>query len=178
MVCPKLLGQTISLPMAPLNIDLRHINKTDSLGAKSGYWCESSNDMIWLCFYEDGEKNGLAQCFRKLSNGQYFLQSFGYYQHNKPAYQWQFFYNNGMIATLQTKISKNYEFLNEAEKAGFYNPQSTSQCYIINYNTSGKITSEGWCIFQNDVEEDAQEVGIWKYFTPNGMCSKNKSLEY
>ncbi len=60
MVCPNLLGQTISLPMAPLNIDLHHINKTDSLGEKSGYWCETSNDMIWLCFYEDGEKNGPA----------------------------------------------------------------------------------------------------------------------
>ncbi len=83
-----------------------------------------------------------------------------------------------MIATLQTKISKNHEFLNEAERAGFYNPQSTFQCYIINYDISGKITSEGWCIFQNDIEEDAQEVGIWKYFTPHGMCSKNKSLEY
>ena len=94
------------------------------------------------------------------------------------AYQWLFFYTNGMVATSQTKISKNSNFLKEAQNAGFRTPNSTLQCYIINYNINGKITSEGWCIFQDDIEDDAQEVGIWKYYTSQGIKIVNKSLEY
>ena len=58
-----------------------------------------------------------------------------------------------------------------------------SQCFkgwetLVNYNINGKITSEGWCIFQDDIEDDAQEVGIWKYYTSQGIKIVNKSLEY
>lgn len=178
IVCPNSNGQTISLPITPLNIKLDYINQSDSLGKKNGYWCEISDDIVSLCFYNGGVKNGFAQIYRKLGKNQYYLQASGYYCNNKQAFQWLFFYDNGMVATLQTKISRNSIFLKEAQKAGFHTPSSTLQCYIINYDINGKITSEGWCIFQNDVEEDAQEVGTWKYYTSQGTKIVNKSLEY
>ena len=94
------------------------------------------------------------------------------------AYQWLFFYTNGMVATSQTKISKNSNFLKEAQNAGFRTPNSTLQCYIINYNINCTSTSEGCFRFLDDVEDDAQELGIWKYYTSQGVKTVNKSLEY
>ena len=178
IVCPNIWGQTISLPIVPLNINLKYINQFDSLGKKNGYWYEVSDDIVSLCLYVGGIKNGFVQIYRKLGQNKYYLQASGYYRNNMQAYQWLFFYTNGMVATSQTKISKNSNFLKEAQKAGFRTPNSTLQCYIINYNINGKITSEGWCIFQDDVEDDAQEVGIWKYYTSQGVKTVNKSLEY
>ena len=176
VVCSTIWGQTISLPIAPLNINLKYINQSDSLAKKDGYWCEVADDIISLCFYASGMKNGFAQIYKKSGQDKYYLLASGYYCNNRQAYQWLFFYTNGMISTSQTKISKNSTFLKEAQSAGFYNPNATLQCYIKNYDTDGKITSEGWCIFQDDVEEDAQEVGIWKYYTPHGIKTVNKSL--
>ncbi len=94
------------------------------------------------------------------------------------AYQWLYFHDNGMVAMLQTKISKNLNYVGEAQNAGFYDPDSTMQCYIINYDIDGKVTSEGWCIYKEDLEAEGQEVGIWKYYTPQGVSIVNKSLEY
>ena len=95
-----------------------------------------------------------------------------------PVHQWLFFYANGMVSFSQTKISKNSDFLKEARKAGFYNPSSTLQCYITIYDVDGKITSEGWCIFQDDVEADLEEVGTWEYYTSQGVKTVNESLKY
>jgi len=36
VVCSTIWGQTISLPIAPLDINLKHINQSDSLGKKNG----------------------------------------------------------------------------------------------------------------------------------------------
>ena len=36
IVCPNIWGQTISLPIVPLNINLKYINQFDSLGKKMG----------------------------------------------------------------------------------------------------------------------------------------------
>lgn len=83
-----------------------------------------------------------------------------------------------MVSFSQTKISKNTHFLKEARNAGFYDPEATWQCYILNYDTDGQPTSEGWCIFQDDVEADAEEVGIWKYYTPQGVKIVDKSLAF
>ena len=54
------------------------------------------------------------------------------------------FYTNGMVATSQIKISKNSNFLKEAQNAGFRTPDPTLQCYIINHDINGRFTSEGW----------------------------------
>lgn len=80
-----------------------------------------------------------------------------------------------MVATSQTKISKNTCILKEARSTGFYDPASTLQCYIVNYDINGKTTSEGWCIFQDDVDADAEEVGKWKYYTPQRVKIVDKS---
>ena len=76
IVCSNIWGQTISLPMAPLNINLKYINQTDSLGKKDGYWCEVSDDIVSLCFYAGGMKNGLAQVYGKLGQDNYYLLAF------------------------------------------------------------------------------------------------------
>lgn len=178
VVCSTIWGQTISLPIAPLDINLKHINQSDSLGKKTGYWCEATDDIVSLCFYADGVKDGFAQIYSKLEHDRYYLAASGYYHNNMPVHQWLFFYANGMVFFSQTKISKNSDFLKEARKAGFYNPSSTLQCYMINYDVDGKITSEGWCIFQDDVEADAEEVGTWKYYTSQGVKTVNESLKY
>lgn len=177
IVCPNILGQTISLPIAPLIFDLKNINQFDSLGKKNGYWCEVSDDIVSLCPYAGGIKNGFAQIYRKSRLNQYHLEASGFYCNNVEAYQWLFFYDNGMLATSQTKIEKNSNFLKEAQCAGFYNPNSTLQCYIKNYDINGKIESEGWCIYQDDVEAYGVEVGIWKYYSSQGIKIVNKSLE-
>ena len=176
VVCSNIWGQTISLPIAPLDINLKDINQTDSLGKKDGYWCEVSDDRVSLCLYAGGMKNGFAQVYGKLGQDKYYLEASGYYCNNRQADQWLFFYTNGMVSLSLTKISKNSTFLEEAKSAGFYNPNATWQCYLQGFDTNGKITSEGWCIFQDDVEADAQEVGIWKYYTPHGIKTVNMSL--
>lgn len=45
-VCINVSGQTINLPMAPLNINLDYINKTDSLGR---------NDSLAIAFEESDD---------------------------------------------------------------------------------------------------------------------------
>lgn len=78
VVCSTIWGQTISLPIVPLNINLKCINQFDSLGKKNGYWCEASDDIVSLCFYAGGVKNGFAQVYRKLRQDKYYLQASGY----------------------------------------------------------------------------------------------------
>ena len=177
IVCSNIWGQSVSLPIAPLNINLKYINQTDSLGNKDGYWCEVSDDIVSLCLYASGVKNGFAQVYGKVEQDKYYLLASGYYRDDMQANQWLFFYDNGMVATSQTKISKNTCFLKEARDAGFYDPDATLQCYIVNYDINGKATSEGWCVFHDDVEADAEEVGMWKYQTPQGVKIVDKSLE-
>lgn len=160
----------------PMKIDTRYINKTDSSGAKSGYWCETHENDIWVCFYENGEKNGLAQRYARYGKNQYFLSAFGCFEHDRPAQQWQYYHANGMISTVITEISENHEFMEEAEKA-YRNPESTLQGYVINYNREGKIISEGWCIFYSDCMKDGAGVGIWKCYRPEGMSTEDRSLE-
>ena len=91
IVCPNIWGQTISLPIVPLNINLKYINQFDSLGKKNGYWYEVSDDIVSLCLYVGGIKNGFVQIYRKLGQNKYYLQASGYYRNNMQAYQWLFF---------------------------------------------------------------------------------------
>ena len=79
IVCPNIWGQTISLPIVPLNINLKYINQFDSLGKKNGYWYEVSDDIVSLCLYAGGIKNGFAQIYRKLGQNKYYLQASGYF---------------------------------------------------------------------------------------------------
>ena len=55
-------------------------------------------------------KTALFKYNRKLGQNKYYLQASGYYRNNMQAYQWLFFYTNGMVATSQTKISKIQTF--------------------------------------------------------------------
>ena len=178
IVCSNIWGQSISLPIVPLNINLKHINQTDSLGKKDGYWCEVSDDIVTLCLYAGGVKNGFAQVYRKVGQDKYYLEASGYYHNDRQANQWLLFYANGMVGTSLTKISKNTHFLKEARKIGFYEPKSTLQCYIVNYDINGKVESEGWWIFQDDFEAEGEEVGLWKYYTPQGVKIVDKSLAF
>ncbi len=91
IVCSNIWGQSVSLPIAPLDINLKHINQTDSLGNKDGYWCEVSDDMVTLCLYAEGVKNGFAQVYRKLGQDKYYLLASGYYHNDRQANQWLFF---------------------------------------------------------------------------------------
>ena len=74
-------------------------------------------------------------------------------------------------------------FKGTKDRASFFlSPRSghhtKSRMILINYDVDGKITSEGWCIFQDDVEADAEEVGTWKYYTSQGVKTVNESLKY
>lgn len=178
IVCSNIWGQSVSLPIVPLNINLKHINQTDSLGNKDGYWCEVSDDIVTLCLYAGGVKNGFAQVYRKVDQDKYYLLASGYYHNDRQANQWLYFYANGMVSFSQTKISKNTHFLKEARAAGFYDPEATWQCYILNYDTDGQPTSEGWWIYGDDVEAEGEEVGMWKYYTPQGVKIVDKSLAF
>lgn len=163
IVCPYLYGQTINIPIVPKEISIDHINKYDSIGNKCGYWCEISDDIITFNYYSSGKKDGVSQVYRKTSSDKYYLQASGYYKEDIPCSQWQYYYKNGMISMIQSRITENRDFLKEAKELGFYTPNHTLQCYIITYDKNGNISSEGWCVFQQDVESDGQEVGRWIY---------------
>lgn len=172
-----LFGVDITQTLTPVNIDISNINKTDSAGAKSGYWCEPDEYGVRFCFYENGEKNGLTHYYsRNGKHHQYILDELGCFEHGRPARQWLYYYDNGMISTVLTRISKNQDFLEEARKA-YYDPESTLQGYVIKYDPDGKLLSEGWCIFYSDCMKDGAGVGIWKCYRPQGMYKENRSLE-
>lgn len=180
IVSSALFGQAITIPVSPLKIDLSQINKKDSKGAKTGLWCERDKDWIGLYFYEKGVKNGLAYTFGKFGksrNSPYSLLYIGNYEHGIPAGQGYYFNDNGTLQFIQTKTSKNRDFLKEAKWAGYYSPDSIYQCYITIYGLNGKLESEGWVIFVESPEKDSTDVGVWRYYTPKGAITKNKSKE-
>lgn len=158
IVCPYLFGQTMSFQMAPIEIFLDHINKYDSNGNMSGYWCEFNGQQITFDYYTSGKKNGLSQLYVK-NNGKYYLSSSGYYCDNIPCSQWQYYYDNGAVSVILSRISKNRDFLKEAKELMYYNPTQTLQGYAEYYDREGNKTSEGWCIFEDDFEVENNEVG-------------------
>lgn len=178
IVCHSLSGQTINVPLAPLNINLKNINKTDSLGKKTGYWCKSNDDFIGLDFYENGKRNGISIRYNKTGQNPYGLVACGYYSNGIPACQWMFFYHpNNNISGVVTNISKNTDFIKEAQKTWLSKHEPLMQAYGINYDGNGNIESEGWFIFpaDGDFMMDFEYVGVWKYYTPQGVKTKDFS---
>lgn len=178
VVCHSLSGQTINVPLAPLNINLKNINKTDSLGKKTGYWCDTSDDFICFDFYENGKKNGISIIYNRKSQNPYGLIACGYHINDIPAYQWMFFYNyNNTISSVVTNISENTDFIKEAQNTWLSKYEPLMQAYTICYDDNGNIDSEGWFIFpaHGDMEIDFEDVGEWKYYTPEGVKTKDFS---
>jgi hypothetical protein len=138
------------------------MNQYDSIGNRCGYWCNNWGDtpdqFITFDYYSSGKKNGLRQVYRKYYD-KYYLAATGCYSDDIPCSQWQYFYDNGVVSTILSRISKNRDYLKEAKELGYSTPKQTLQCYVEHYDREGNKTSEGWCIFQEDFEIDGKEVG-------------------
>lgn len=49
------------------------------------------------------------------------------------------------------------------------------QSYDYQFYPNGNIEAQGWRVFGEDFEIDDEEIGIWKYYTPEG---KEKIVDY
>ena len=134
-----------------------------------------NNNYFELHFYENGELNGSVYGFEKRNKKKCYLRYIGIYEHDKEVAPWYYFRDDGTIKLIQTKISKNHDFLKEGKWIGYIVPASWTQSYIKNYDANGKLESEGWVIYLDGVEIDPDHVGIWKYYTPNGLVTKGYS---
>jgi hypothetical protein len=160
IISPYIFGQTISFQVAPQEISLDYINKYDSIGNKSGYWCDMHDEFITFDYYSLGKKNGLRQVYKKNpTTKKYYLAVSGYYCDDVPCSQWQYYHKNGVVRMNVSRISKNRDYLKEAKELGYSTPSQTLQCYVENYDRGSSKKSEGWYIFQEDFEIDGKEVG-------------------
>ncbi len=148
-------------------------NEYDSLGSKTGYWCEYDVNigLLKFVFYKGGKANGLARYYRNNQFGEYYLFSIGQYEEGQEIGQWQFFYPDGKLWLIADSCSKNERFKDEAKKFGQYNPATTRQSYTIAYDTLGNKSEEGWWIYDGDILIDGDQVGLYKLYNKDGSVT-------
>lgn len=138
------------------------LNTIDSLGHKTGLWCNVSPDYITYEYFEHGKHNGSILSFDNSKGPNRNLLLIGSYHNDMPDGQWIYFYENGRIQFILSKITKNKDFTEEAKRLGYYNVDKMMQCYTECFDSLGNKTEEGWTIFFESFEIEESRVGKWK----------------
>ena len=132
-------------------------------GKKEGIWLESDNYTYSFVPYTNGRLNG----FKKIYDGKtQKLLSLVRYSDGKEIGPCFYFNDNGQLSFVQDSISVNTKFIEQAKAMGFMG--KTYQSYVIMFSQDGTKVKEGWCIYEDDIESNGEEVGEWiEYDTRN-----------
>lgn len=140
-------------------------NKVNDHGQKEGFWCDTMYNRIRFTYYRDGKKNGFFILFD--NPGYLRVFAMGRYENDVQVGQWHYFYDEERISFTQDSIGPNTFFLEDAYRCNFSNPKKSFQSYTWEYDKTGRLTGEGWCIYEDEVEL-ADKVGTWIYYSPDG----------
>lgn len=168
LLCFPSWGERLQLTLAPVDIDLTHINQKDEFGRKQGLWCSYRENFPILNRYENDKLEGIERCYS------YDHLAFIYYYKDGKLSEEFLLLEYGQPMGLDSHIQPNVRFQKEAIWARFPDPQDSYQSYGFTFNNNGTLSCEGWSIFKEDIW-DSLEVGEHKLYKYNRVKTTNYS---
>lgn len=136
-------------------------NQLDSLGMKQGLWIEKNGAVE--VYYRNNLREGVYRSYSLKSKS---LAVFGEYSMGKPVGKWYFFNDSGRLLFTEENIQENNQFTRVREDGVKLMPKFCS--YVKMYYPNGRLESEGWVIYDEDVQVDFFKTGTWRYYDKEG----------
>ena len=146
----------------------KEINQFDENGKKSGLWIEGKGN--YFIYYKNGEEDGVHISYNR-KNGR--LSGFGECTQGNKSGIWYYFDTYGLLVFTETNINKNKTLSRIRDDKKKIFPKFSS--YVKNYFPNGVVKSEGLVLYEEDIEIDYYETGIWKYYSKTGELVETKT---
>jgi antitoxin component YwqK of YwqJK toxin-antitoxin module len=158
-------SQTTNTSITKSKLDRTECNLRDALGKKYGLWIEDNGNTF--VYYKNNKRDGSYISYAR-KNGK--VDRFGEYSNGKQIGKWFYFDESQHLEFTEENIKDNTELTRKTDAGDIVKPKYTS--YVKNYYPNGMVKSEGQMLYQEDIQVDSYETGIWKYYDQSGKLTK------
>ncbi len=145
------------------------INQLDNTGKKIGLWIE--NNGLSESYYRAGMKEGIFKAYNK-KNGK--LSAMGEYKNDKQIGIWYYFNESSHLMSIVSEIRHDNKIEITLDFGNKTIPESSAQ--ITFFYPSGVKKMEGHVLYNDDIEIDYYEIGVWNFYNEFGELIEKKEF--